>query len=208
MTAPPASAPAPRTLGLAFVLLAVLAVVGGIALWPDAANASARAAAQPPEPVAAFPAELAVALEDLARGALAAMGDAARREATVAGEVATDAMLARAVSPAALASGAGVRWTRDPVARGVLDRLLERSAEALLGAHARDELARLRARDALAFAWVGAGRGEPWYVRVHGEDFAVEWVRTADGTLHGAWRDFARDAARPWLRDRAFPGSR
>jgi hypothetical protein len=204
-----------RALALALVLL--LAVVGGVALWPESgatagtsaaagrAAVSAGAAAAVAAPV---PAADAGAIEDLARGALAAMDEPARRAATL-GACGPDVMLARAVPPAAIATGAGVAWTRlDATARAVCDRLLERSAAALLGARAGDELARLGTRAGLAFAWAGGARAEPFYVRVHGDHFALEWLRTADGALHGAWRDFTRDAGSPWLRDRALAARR
>ena len=91
--------------------------------------------------------------------------------------------------------------------RAVVRRLLERLAETLCGNSAASELARIAPEDPLCFAWAG-GLDRGMYCRLHGEHFAVEYVRLPGGLgVHAAWRHFERDAGAPWLCDQ-LPATR
>ena len=201
---PAASAPAPRAPALAPALLLLVAWTCGIALWPEPSSTAAGAAtgvepAAPPQPV---PPELAERIEDLVRGALAAGPPQHRAAATLGATPGPELMLARAVPPAALAAQRGVPCAHlDPAARGLVQRVLELSADAL-GAPAGG------GEPGLELAWAAGARGGPFYLRLHGERTVLEWVRTTAGAAYGAWRHFDRDAAQPWLRDRLFPQAR
>lgn len=179
----------------------VIALVLGFALWSSA-----------PSPVRAAPRAESVLVpvvtdgeELLARSLLLLLPEAQRRAALLGERPEIEFLLRRAVPPAAIAVGRGVRFADlEPVAQAVLWRLVEQAAARH---HAADVGPALQAaasgRADLSFAWAGAERlGGPCYLRLHGERFVAEWLRTADGTEHSAWRDFANDAAEPWLADR------
>lgn len=191
-------------LALALVLLA--SVVCGIALWPEPAVvvAAPRPAVVARVDVPTLPPASEAAV---ARAALAVMRAEHRAAAIVGERVGPDVLLTRHVPPAAIAVGRGV-WCRelDAVARELLWRLLQHGAARFLGEHADGELQRLRGArfDAACFAWAGAPDAGAFYARLHGDDFVVEWVGLDDGGVHGAWRDFARDAGEPFLAQRVF----
>jgi hypothetical protein len=57
-----------------------------------------------------------------------------------------------------------------------------------------------RGRSELSFAFAGGDAlGGPCYVRLHGDAFVAEWLRTPAGREHAVWRDFVADAKEPWL---------
>jgi hypothetical protein len=191
--------------GLAFGIGLSVAVVGGIALWPNESQAAVRPPVVRSEPGFAPRPGAPGSEEVLARALLALLPDAARERAVIGREVGAAQCLSRSVPPSAITDGGGIRAADlDPVAGAVLWRLLEHFAATLLPSRAMAELARAdqQGRGALAFAFAGGDAvAGPCYVRVHGEHFVVEWLRTADGRVLARWRDFVRDAAQPWLRD-------
>ena len=176
----------------------VVALVLGFALWSSSA-APVRAAPR------AEPVLLPVATDGeelLARALLLLLPEAQRRAAVLGERPEADFLLRRAVPPAAIVAGRGVRWADlEPTAQAVLWRLVEQAAARH---HAADAGPALRAAGAhraeLSFAWAGAERlGGPCYLRLHGESFVAEWLRTPAGHEHAAWRDFVADAEEPWL---------
>jgi hypothetical protein len=105
------------------------------------------------------------------------------------------------LTPACLTVGRGLAVGElAPLPRTLVTRLLAHAAATLAGSTANR--ANATGLERLHFAWAGATTGSgPFYVRLHGEDFAVEWFAREDGSVQGAWRDFAADRGRPWLRD-------
>ncbi len=192
---------------LAFGLVLLTSIVCGIALWPTPAAVAAVQApvATPPVHDAVLPAGSEA---DVARAALAMMRDAERSRAIVAAAVDASVLMRRRVPCTAVASGGGVMLADlDELTRQLLVRLLRHAAATLTAEQAAMELTRLEAKvgAGVTFAWAGERRfGQPYYMRLHGCDFVVEWVGQADGSVHAAWRDFARDAAKPWLVDVVF----
>jgi len=187
---------------LALGLVLVTSIVCGIALWPVAPVAAAVA---PPSPVlAASPADdLAGHEGELARTVLALLPDELRARAIVGSAPGAEVMLQRQVPASAVAVGGGVPLAAMPeLPRGLALRLLQHAARALGGTAAP-------APTGVAFAFAGSRRaGDAFYVRLHGGDFAAEWVVAPDGVLRGAWRDFTRDAAAPWLAATVFAARR
>jgi len=192
-------------LALAVVLLT--SVVCGIALWPRPAFAAAGPARAPVQTVdqAALPAGTEA---DLARAALASMGAPARSRAIVAPAVDASVMVARRAPPEAVVVGGGIALAElDELPRQLLVRLLQHAAATMTGDRAASELARLdaRLRDGVTFAWAGPlGATTPFYVRLHGREFVVEWVARDGERMRGAWRDFALDAGTDYLVETVF----
>ncbi|MBL8738714.1 MAG: DUF3500 domain-containing protein [Planctomycetes bacterium] len=179
----------------------VVALVLGFALWSSAPSPVRAAPRAEPLllPVAADGEEL------LARSLLLLLPETQRRAAVLGERPEAQFLLRRAVPPTAIVAGRGVRFADlEPVAQAVLWRLVEQAAARHHAADAGPALQAASAHRAdLSFAWAGAERlGGPCYLRLHGDRFVAEWLRTADGTEHAAWRDFANDAAEPWLADR------
>lgn len=189
------SAPFAVSLGL------VVALVLGFALW-SSGTSPVRAAPR------AVPVVLPVANDGeelLARALLLMLPDAQRRNAVLGEQPAPRLLLQRAVPPTAIVEGRGVHWAQlEPAAQAVLWRLLEQLAARTHVVDAGPALAAAAVgRADLSFAFAGAERlGGPCYVRLHGDRFVAEWVRTAEGREHVAWRDFVADAAEPWLAER------
>ena len=76
-------------------------------------------------------------------------------------------------------------------------------------------LARVRANDGLQtlrFGWAGAGEpGQPFYFRVQGSAFLIEFDNSGGNHVHSVWRDFDGDWGRDVLADHyrsAGPGHR
>jgi hypothetical protein len=173
---------------LAVGLVVVTSLVCGVALWPGSRDAAA------PTPVVR---ELAAPELEVAHAALAAMPDALRARAVLAPAVERGVLLTRAVPPAALGAEAGVAIDELPeLPRALLHDLL---------AHAAATLAPGAPPPAnVHFACAGSLRaGGAFYVRLHGDGFAVEWVARGDRVVHAAWHDFARGEA-PWLVEQVF----
>lgn len=194
---------------LALGLVLVTSIVCGVALWPAQADAAAAPRPLAPVPAPAPEPVLLAGLEaDVARAALAVMATAERSRAVVAPTVDASVMLARRVPAAAVVVGAGIPLAElAELPRQLLVRLLRHAATTLTGDHAGPELARLdaRLRAGVTFAWAGELRaGAPFYLRLHGDEFVVEWVARDDGVVHAAWRDFVRDADRPYLGETVF----
>ncbi len=168
--------------GLAAGMVLAVALASGAALWPRPAAASATAT----ESVAAPGAGV---IEDLARGLLAALDEAARADAVLALELTSSMLLDRASSRDPLGRR-GLPITRVPAgALGLVERLLACAGR-------RHDAGGLRG---LHVAWAGplAERG-PFYVRLHADAFAVEWVHFAGGALHTRRLDFARAKLSDW----------
>jgi Protein of unknown function (DUF3500) len=191
--------------GLAFGIGLAVAIVGGIALWPNR-DQSALAAARPATAAEAPRSGPPGSEEVLARALLALLPDDQQRLAVVGREVGAEQCLGRNVPPRVITAGRGILAVElGPAAREVLWRLLEHCCVASLAERAPAELAIVRRAwpGDIAFAFAGGpSLGDPCYVRVHGPHFVVEWVRTAAGQVAYGWRDFERDARQPWLRDR------
>ena len=189
-----------RSLTIALVLVGAL--ICGIALWSTAPPVSARAAVRPTPVV--LPIE-PNGEEVLARALLVLLPPGLRQQAVIGEQPAAEHMLARDVGPGVIARGRGVSWRQlDPAQRALLWRLVEQAAARCRAADIALALQQAeRGRAELSFAWAGGSAlGGPCYVRVHGEHFAVEWLRSPAGFEHAAWRDFAADGARPWLGER------
>jgi Protein of unknown function (DUF3500) len=192
--------------GLAFGIGLAVAVVGGIALWPNPGHAGAAAVPRPVAAAGTAPRAGPPGSEEvLAKAVLALLSDDQRRVAVVDDRVGPDLCVARSVPPTAIVAGRGILLAELPAAAvAVVTRLFEHCAAALPPERAAADLARAVAcgPGAVAFAFAGErGLGGPCYVRLHGPHFVVEWLRTAEGRVHGRWRDFAIDAGAPWLRD-------
>lgn len=193
---------------LALGILLLASVVGGVALWPQPTAAAERSTPRPAAPAqAASP--LRAGLEaDVARTVLALLPENERARAVVAETIDARVMVTRQVPATVVAVGGGVPLADlAALPRELLARLLEHAAATLTGALAADEVARLpaRLRHGVTFAFAGELRpGASFYVRLHGDGFVAEWVTGPDGSVHAAWRDFARDAARPWLGEQVF----
>ena len=76
-------------------------------------------------------------------------------------------------------------------------------------------LARVRANDGLQtlhFGWAGATEpGQPFYFRVQGAAFVIEFDNSGGNHVHSVWRDFDGDWGRDVLADHyrsAGPGHR
>lgn len=190
--------------GLGFGIGLAVAVVGGIALWPNPTHARAALPARPPAVTAPSAGPLG-SEEVLAKALLALLPVELQRQAVLDERVGPELCLARSVPPTAIASGRGVMVADlAPAAAGVFWRLLQHCAAALPRELAGSDLARAEAVGSGALAFVFAGDralGGPCYVRLHGPHFVVEWLRTPAGQVHSRWRDFERDAEAPWLRD-------
>jgi hypothetical protein len=193
----------PGAIGLGLVT----ACICGMALWPlptHAAPLASRVATPAARPPVAGPAgsEAAHALV-----LLSLLPTELRQRAVVAEAVDGARFLTRSVPASAIVSDRGVLWSElDPAAAAVVQSLCEHFAAAQCAAGAANELARIAAagRDRLAVAIAGSpAEGAACYLRLHGEHFAVEWLRTADGKQLARWRDFVGDAAAPWFGDDA-----
>ena len=197
--------------GLAFGIGLAVAVVGGIALWPNQ-NHAALAAARPTAAAEALRGGPPGSEEVLARALLALLPEDQQGCAVVGREVGAEQCLGRSVPPSAITAGRGILAAElGPAAREVLWRLLEHCGTATLAERAPAELALVRRAwpGDIAFAFAGGpALGDPCYVRVHGPHFVVEWVHTAAGQVAQCWRDFERDARQPWLRDRLHASHR
>jgi len=168
--------------GLAAGIVLAVALASGAALWP-------RPAAAAPIPFESVAAPWPGAIEDLARGLLAALDEAARAEAVLAPDLTSSLLLDRVSSRDPLGRR-GLPITRVPAgALGLVERLLEFGG----GRHVPGGLRELHV------AWAGplAERG-PFYLRLHADAFAIEWVHCDNGALHTRRLDFARAEPSDW----------
>jgi hypothetical protein len=189
---------------LALGLVVFTSSVCGVALWPSPAGAARSAPVARAAPAAADASLPAGGEVALARAVLVLLAADQQQRAIVGEHVHADVMLARPVAPNAIAVGRGIAVSEfAPVPRALVSRLLAHAATTWRGTtNAAPNAASV---DHVHFACAGAIAGSgPFYVRLHGDDFAVEWFAGADGKVHGAWRGFAADSGRPWLRDAVF----
>lgn len=144
--------------------------------------------------------------EDLARALLLLLDDAQLAQAVIAETAPKDVLLGPGKPPSALGARRGLPWhAMNATQRGVLWRLIEEYANVWHGDFASVELERIRAAglDELSFAWAGGReRAQGHYYRIHGNDFAIEYDNTQNGTnhVHTVWRDFKRDHGGDLLR--------
>jgi len=138
--------------------------------------------------------------EDLARELLVALAPAERAVALFDhrpyGDIVT--RNARELSPLA---PVGIAWRQLPSAeQALLLRLIRAFAE-----HLRPELVEQRLQrvqsgglDSIHFGWAGSlTRGEPYYFRIAGATFLIEFDNSGGNHIHSVWRDFNGD----WGRD-------
>lgn len=183
----------------ALSLLLAGAAICGVAMWSSTRSNEVRAMEQ------AAPVVVDVAAngeEVLARALLMLMSQTQRGQAVLGERPLPSFLLQRAVSPTVIVAGRGVRYADlAPSAQAVLLRLVEQCAGRCRGADVGAALAAAaRGRGELSFAFAGGDTlGGPCYVRLHGEAFVAEWLRTKAGREHAVWRDFVADAKEPWL---------
>lgn len=186
---------------LALSLLLVGAAICGVAMWSSNARSEVRAQARQQRPPVVV--EVAPHGEEVLARALLLLLSQTQRQTAVLGERPEPAfLLQRAVSPTVIVAGRGVRYADlPPSAQAVLLRLVEQCAGRCRGTDVGPALtAAARGRGELSFAFAGGDAlGGPCYVRLHGEAFVAEWLRTPAGREHAVWRDFAADAKEPWL---------
>ncbi|MFN7590293.1 MAG: DUF3500 domain-containing protein [Planctomycetota bacterium] len=184
----------------ALSLLLAGAAICGVAMWSSNARSEVRAQAQQARPVVV---EVVPHGEEVLARALLLLLSQTQRNAAVLGERPEPAfLLQRAVSPTVIVAGRGVRHADlPPAAQVVLLRLVEQCAGRCRGADVGTALTTAaRGRSELSFAFAGGDAlGGPCYVRLHGEGFVAEWLRTPAGREHTVWRDFVADAKEPWL---------
>lgn len=201
--------------GLAFGIGLSVAVVGGVALWPDASHAASHAARSPGHRSLLVTAMTPSAgprgsEEVLAKALLALLSADQLQRAVVVGSVGPGLCLARSVPPAVITNGRGVMAEELPApAAALFWRLMQHGATTLPSERAADDLQRAVAAgsSSVAFAFGGdRSLGGASYVRLHGPHFVFEWLRAADGQEHRRWRDFDVDAKLPWLRDELSRG--
>jgi len=138
--------------------------------------------------------------EDLARELMAALAPpelaAALFERRPYGDIVT--RNAQRLSPL---SPVGVAWVQLPAAeQALLLRLVRAFAEHLRPELVEQRLQRVRAGglDSLRFGWAGSlTRGEPYYFRIQGATFLIEFDNSGGNHIHSVWRDFDGD----WGRD-------
>ncbi len=86
---------------------------------------------------------------------------------------------------------------------GVLN-LITTFAEHLRPEWAEARTARVRAGglESIRFGWAGSGiRGEPYYFRIQGATFLIEFDNSGGNHIHSVWRDFQGDWGRDVLAD-------
>ena len=156
-------------------LMVLIALVCGVAVWarPTAA-ASGDTPVRAQSPVVR---SFAGVEADVARTALACMDARSRALAVLGTAVDRAVMLQRSVPPSAIAVGGGIDLAAvDGLAHELLVQLL---AHAAAGPGAG---AAMPNPSGVHFAWAGELRsGAPFYLRLHGPQFAVEWVQRGDG---------------------------
>lgn len=140
--------------------------------------------------------------EDLARALLGALGPAQRKAAHFDSRTYGDIVSrnARKLDPL---SPVGVGFEQLPAAeQASLLRLIQAFASHLRPELAEARLARVRAGGlpSIRFGWAGASkRGEPFYFRVQGKSFLIEYDNSGGNHVHSVWRDFAGDFGRDVL---------
>ena len=176
----------------ALSLLLAGAAICGVAMWSSNARNEVRAQQQQRQPVVV---EVAPHGEEVLARALLLLLSQTQRNAACLGERPEPAfLLQRAVSPTVIVAGRGVRYADLPPPA---EQCAGRSRGADVGAALT---VAGRGRSELSFAFAGGDAlGGPCYVRLHGEGFVAEWLRTPAGREHAVWRDFAADAKEPWL---------
>jgi Protein of unknown function (DUF3500) len=138
--------------------------------------------------------------EDLARRCLdaltAAQRQAVRFDTRTYGDIVTrNAARVAALAPVGLAFG---DMHAEPQA--LLLKLIGAFADHLQPELADARLARVRAGalESIRFGWAGStARGEPFYFRIQGATFLIEFDNSGGNHVHSVWRDYAGD----WGRD-------
>ena len=138
--------------------------------------------------------------EDRAHALLAALSPAQRQQAIFSarpfGDIVTrNAALPDPSAPVGVAFGA-----MDAAQQALLLRIVESLASVAEASLAQERLERVRAGglDSIRFGWAGATeRGQPYYWRIQGARFLIEWDNSGGNHIHSVWRDLEGD----WGRD-------
>jgi hypothetical protein len=142
--------------------------------------------------------------EDLARELMAALAPTERAVALIDARPYGDIVTRNAAKLSPLAP-VGVAWRQLPAAeQALLLRLVRAFAE-----HLRPELVEQRLQrvqggglDSIRFGWAGSlTRGEPYYFRIQGATFLIEFDNSGGNHIHSVWRDFNGDWGRDLLRE-------
>jgi hypothetical protein len=100
---------------------------------------------------------------------------------------------------------AGVKFTDLTAAQQAqLLKLVSAFADHLQPELAEARLARVRSGglDSIRFAWAGSSAvGEPYYFRIQGATFLIEFDNSGGNHIHSVWRDFAGDFGRDVLQE-------
>jgi hypothetical protein len=142
--------------------------------------------------------------EDLARRFMAALPAAQRRAAVFDTRPYGDIVSGNAAQLEPVAP-VGVEWKGlAPEHQALLLELLVSFAEHLRADLAEARLARVRAAglDSLRFGWAGSLEpGKPYYFRIQGASFLIEFDNSGGNHIHSVWRDYQGDFGRDVLRD-------
>jgi Protein of unknown function (DUF3500) len=138
--------------------------------------------------------------EDLARELMAALDPSARAVALFERRPYGDIVTRNAGKLSPLAP-VGVAWRQLPgTEQALLLRLIRAFAEHLRPELVEQRLQRVRSGglDSIRFGWAGSlSRGEPYYFRIQGGTFLIEFDNSGGNHIHSVWRDFDGD----WGRD-------
>jgi hypothetical protein len=151
--------------------------------------------------------------EDLARALLASLSPQQRERAMFDARPYGD-IVTRNVERAAPPEMKGIGFAAMSAAQQAqMLSLVSAFAEHLRPDLAQARLARVRADDglqALHFGWAGSAQpGQPFYFRVQGATFVIEYDNSGGNHVHSVWRDFDGDWGRDVLADHyrsAAPG--
>ena len=125
----------------------------------------------------------------------------AQRETAIIADHPYGDILTRNAAKAEPLAPSGIEFRAlDRSQQALLLRLIDAFASIVEPALAEQRLARVRAGgfDAIRFRWMGAQkRGEPYYYRLQGTTFLIEFDNSGGNHIHSVWRDFDGD----WGRD-------
>jgi hypothetical protein len=142
--------------------------------------------------------------EDLARDLMAALAPAERALALFERRPYGDIVTRNAEKLSPL-TPVGIAWRQLPAAeQAVLLRLVRAFAEHLRPELLEQRLQRVRSGglDSIHFGWAGSlTRGEPYYFRIQGATFLIEFDNSGGNHIHSVWRDFTGDWGRDTLGD-------
>jgi hypothetical protein len=153
--------------------------------------------------------------EDKARALLASLSPAQRGSAIFDSRPYGDIVTRNAANAAAPEPKGGAFAALSPAQQAHVLALVTAFAEHLQPELAQARLARVRANDGLQtlrFGWAGSiEAGQPFYFRVQGAAFVIEFDNSGGNHVHSVWRDFDGDWGKDVLAEHyrnAGPGHR